>query len=236
LVGEVAISFQNARLYEQLKARTVALESEIAERQQAEAALRESEERDRLITEMTTDYIFIVDVAPAGLLKLRWASESMTRMTGRTIAEAATSDLWASIIHPEDARSFFGFIQEMLTGALPGMIECRSFNKAGEERWIQINAYPRGDANGVVVSIVGAIKDITERKQAKKPCGSAWKNIACCLKPCRWASLSPMNTARLSKPTALPSVSWAYPARNIANAVSLPQTGASSARMESLCG
>ncbi|HNT78617.1 MAG TPA: PAS domain S-box protein, partial [Anaerolineae bacterium] len=168
LVGEVAISFQNARLYEQLKARTVALESEIAERQHAEAALRESEERNRLITEMTTDYIFIVDVAPAGLLKLRWASESMTRMTGRTIAEAATSDLWASIIHPEDARSFFGFIQKMLTGALPGVIECRSFSKAGEERWIQINAYPRGDANGVVVSIVGAIKDITERKQAEE--------------------------------------------------------------------
>ena len=140
---------------------------DITGRKQVEEALRESEWRNRVVAEMTTDYIFIVDVDQSGSLKLRWASDSMLRLTGRTIDDAATPEMWVSIIHPDDAPAFFGTIQQILASGEAGMIECRTFVKSGMERWVQINARPRKDESGAIVSIIGAIKDVSERKRAE---------------------------------------------------------------------
>ena len=63
--------------------------TDIHDRRSAEEALRESEWRNKTISELMTDYVFVVDVVPSGLLKLRWASESMQRITGRTVEDAA---------------------------------------------------------------------------------------------------------------------------------------------------
>jgi PAS domain S-box-containing protein len=141
--------------------------TDITERKRTEEQLRESEWRNRMVTEMTTDYIFIVDVEQTGELKLRWASESMTRLTGRTIDDAVTPEVWKNIIHSDDVPTFFGFVQHVLASGEADVIECRSFTKAGQERWIQINAHPQRAENGAVVSIVGAIKDMSERKWAE---------------------------------------------------------------------
>jgi PAS domain S-box-containing protein len=141
---------------------------DITERKRVEAALRESEWRNRIIAELTTDYVFVVEVAPGGSLKLRWASESMQRLTGRTIAEAATSELWKDIIHPEDVSIFFDFIKHLLASGESGVIECRTFVKSGSHRWIRINAQPFKDESGAITSILGAIADITGRKQAEE--------------------------------------------------------------------
>ena len=78
---------------------------DVTDRKRVQEALKESEWRNRIISELTTDYIFVVDVEPSGVLKLRWASENMFRMTGRKIEDAATPDLWGSIIHPDHQGS-----------------------------------------------------------------------------------------------------------------------------------
>ena len=79
---------------------------DITERKQTEEALKESEWRNRVVSELTTDYIFVVDVIPGGILQLRWASENISRITGRTVDDAKTSDQWKSIVHPDDCSSF----------------------------------------------------------------------------------------------------------------------------------
>jgi PAS domain S-box-containing protein len=141
--------------------------TDITERKHTEDQLRESEWRNRMVTEMTTDYIFIVDVDQTAGLKLRWASESMVRLTGRTVDDAITPDLWRSIIYPGDEAAFFDFVEHVLTSGESGAIECRSLTKSGQYRWIQINTYPQKGENGAVSSIIGAIKDVSERKWAE---------------------------------------------------------------------
>ncbi len=141
---------------------------DITERQQAAEALRKSEWLNRLVAEMITDYIFIVDVGQHGTLTLRWASENMLRMTGRTVSDAKTSDMWRDIIHPDDTSAFFDFVEGLIASGESDTIECRTFIQTGMQRWIQISALPQKDEHDDVVSIVGAISDITERKRAEE--------------------------------------------------------------------
>jgi diguanylate cyclase (GGDEF)-like protein/PAS domain S-box-containing protein len=144
------------------------LDIDLTERKRAEEMLKESEWRNRIVSELTTDYIFVVDVDPSGIFKLRWASDNMFRMTGRTIEDAATSDMWESIVHPDDKARFFDFASHILSAREAGEFECRTFNKNGGERWIRIFARPQVGEGGSVITIVGAIEEITERKQAER--------------------------------------------------------------------
>jgi diguanylate cyclase (GGDEF)-like protein/PAS domain S-box-containing protein len=141
---------------------------DITARKQAEEALKESEWRNRIVSELTTDYIFVVDVERNGTIKLKWASDNMTRVTGRTVEEAATSDLWGKIIHPDDNERFFGFLNHTISTAETGELECRTFYKNGEERWVHIFASTQTGNGDKLMTIVGAIDDITERKRAEK--------------------------------------------------------------------
>ena len=145
-----------------------AMLTDITERKRMEQALQESEWRTRIVSELTTDYIFVVDVDPSGVFKLRWASDNLFRMTGRTVEEAATSDTWGSIIHPDDITRFFDFAKQILSTAEAGEFECRAFYKLGGERWIRIYARPQVGKEAKVETIVGAIQDITERKHAEE--------------------------------------------------------------------
>jgi PAS domain S-box-containing protein/putative nucleotidyltransferase with HDIG domain len=141
---------------------------DITARKNAENALMESEWRNRVITEMTTDYTFIVDIEQKGNLKMRWATENMSRLTGRTLEEASTVDLWKKIIHPDDMDAFESFVKRILTGDKIDIIECRTFTKSGDKRWVEINVQPLKDETGVITSIVGAVKDVSERRRAEE--------------------------------------------------------------------
>jgi two-component system cell cycle sensor histidine kinase/response regulator CckA len=140
----------------------------ITERKLTEEALKNSEQHNKIIAEMTMDYVFIVDVDYQHNLKLRWTSENLVQVTGRTISEAATSDLWKQIIHPENVGNFFKFVEQILTTIKSGEIECRTITKFGTERWIHIFAKPKTDEHNQVITIIGAVKDITERKRAEE--------------------------------------------------------------------
>ena len=139
---------------------------DIVHRKQAEELLKESEWRNRIVSELTTDYIFVVNVDSSGILKLYWASDNLLRITGRTIHDAATPDLWKSIIHPDDRGRFFDFVNQILSTAEAGELECRSLYKHGGERWVHIFARPQIGEGNKVTTIVGAVQDITGRKQA----------------------------------------------------------------------
>ena len=141
----------------------------IRKRDQFAEALRESEERYKIVTSMTSDYIFIVNIDIDGTVVLSYVSDNYPYITGRTIGEVSTPAEWNSIIHPEDLDCFMQFFKEHLASDQPGEMECRSIVKPGTERWIQIFVKPKVDeTTHRPYMIVGAVKDITERKIAEE--------------------------------------------------------------------
>jgi PAS domain S-box-containing protein len=142
--------------------------SDITEQKRSEAALKESEERYRIITELSTDYVFKIAVNEDGSLVMTYVSENLHALTGRTRDEVASSTLWRDIIHPDDWASFVNFQVHLVTSGEPGELDCRTFLKDGTMRRIHIFARPlRDPGGGSVTAIVGAIKDVTERRAAE---------------------------------------------------------------------
>jgi PAS domain S-box-containing protein len=134
----------------------------------AEEYLKDTDWRYRLISEVIADYIFVVDVDPDKKIKLSWASGNMVLLTGRTIGEAVTPEIWEQIIHPDDLSLFHDFIGKMLTTSEKGELECRSFHKDGHARWIRMFARQKKGPDGKLTNIVGAVREITKQKQLEE--------------------------------------------------------------------
>ncbi len=142
---------------------------DITERRRAESALKESEERYRLVSQLSVDYFFKVDISPDGAPGLSYVSENIKAITGRQQDDITGLDQWISVIHPDDQGRFLTFYRKVMTDGLDDSLECRSFLKSGDMRWINVAVHPTLDpSGGRVISILGTVKDITERKQAEE--------------------------------------------------------------------
>ena len=104
-----------------------------------------------------------------GSMTLAYVSENIVALTGRTAGDISSSELWAGVIHPDDREVFIAFQKTSLQPGAPGELECRSFVKGGAIRWIQILVRPILDpGTRAVTAIIGAVKDISERKKAEE--------------------------------------------------------------------
>jgi len=149
-----------ARANEQLK-------EELSRRQLAENALRLSESRYRLISELTSDYIYSVRIEADGRLVTEWVTEAFQRTTGYTVEEVNALGGWLALIHPDDMPLAENF-GRTLSARLASSLEYRIRTKQGLTRWLGDFARPEWDATeGRVVRVLGAVQDITERKLAE---------------------------------------------------------------------
>jgi PAS domain S-box-containing protein len=141
----------------------------IAARKAMETALRESEERHRIITSLTMDYVFRLKVGADGRVTMDMITENYKAMTGREMNDVVTPDLWPKIIHPNDIGRLMEFLRQLVSEGGIGIFEGRSFLKDGSVRWIQVasQAVMAGDPPRTV-EIIGAVKDITERKRMEE--------------------------------------------------------------------
>lgn len=143
------------------------INQDITERIRTEEALRESEELNRIITGLTTDYAYIVDVSPDKKITVRWVSDNMPDLTGRSKDDVKSFESWKEIFPPEDYEKFTAFMWRVLGSCESGSLECRSIRANGDIRWINIYAFPKKMNNGAI-TVYGAIKDITVRKKAEE--------------------------------------------------------------------
>ena len=141
---------------------------DISERKQAEKVLQESEERYRIVSELTSDYAYKDRVEADGSIIPEWFTDSFTRITGYTLEEARVPGFWQRLIHPQDAPTLLRHIQKILSGQSDAD-EMRVITKRGEVHWLRDFSNPVWDASQKhVVSLYGAVQDITERKRAEE--------------------------------------------------------------------
>jgi PAS domain S-box-containing protein len=144
------------------------LEAEIVERKQAEAALRENEERYRIIFGLTNDYAYKNRIEPDGSIFVEWISEGVTHITGYSLAEARSPDFFMKLIHQDDFPILILHTKQIISGKAD-VVEVRILTKSGEIHWLRNSAYPIWDANEKrVVIFYGAAEDITKRKWAEQ--------------------------------------------------------------------
>ncbi|MDD5087843.1 MAG: PAS domain S-box protein [bacterium] len=158
------LAIENARLF------SVA-NRELAERRQAEVALRESENRYRFLAENATDFIWVMDMN----LKGTFCSPSVTRMRGYSVEEANAQSLEETLTPAslEIARQVLG--EELALGRCgpEGKVRVRTLElemvrKDGSTLWTETNASIIWDSDGNPIGILGSTRDISERKRAEQ--------------------------------------------------------------------
>ncbi len=155
-------------MQKQVEEQNVRLRHEITDRKQAEDALRESEERYRLLVENANEAIFIIE---DGVVKFpNFKTEEMTGYSEKELSEIP----FINIIHPDDREMVLERRRKRLLGEkTPSIYSFRMNNKSGDELLVQINA--------VLITWEGKpatinfIRDITEQKRLEAQLQQAQK-------------------------------------------------------------
>jgi PAS domain S-box-containing protein len=135
---------------------------DITERRKAEEALRESEERHRMLLEASPDPIVVYDmegratyVNPAFVETFGWSSQELF---GKRI-EYIPEENW-----PETRVA----IAEMLRGEKIQSFETRRLTKAGRILEMQLSSSVFHDRDGNLAGTIVILRDVTERKKAEE--------------------------------------------------------------------
>ncbi len=137
---------------------------ERARLQKAESALRESEERFRLVARATNDVIWEWDIQS----KRFWIGPSFQPAFGHAVSNVwIPYDQWLDYIHPDDQQPLvFGISSLLATGGRVWWSEHRLRRADGSYAQIYDRASVIYDATGKPQRMVGVTVDITERKAA----------------------------------------------------------------------
>ncbi|MBE9092920.1 PAS domain S-box protein [Tychonema sp. LEGE 07203] len=134
------------------------------QRKQAEAALKESEERFRQLAENIESVFWMVGIQPQEII---YISPGYEKIWGRSCAELyAAGRFIADSIHPEDRDRVVATLTKKIVAE--DEMEYRIVRSDGEIRWIRDRAFPIIDRAGQVYRIVGIAEDISQNKQAEK--------------------------------------------------------------------
>lgn len=152
----------------ELAAANEQLRREIAERVQAEEAVRVSQQRYRLVAELTSDFAYAFRIAADGAVRAEWVTDAFARLLGRSLADVAQPRELLEFVHPDDRPAVERYAHLLLTGQA-GAAEFRIMGVDGRLRWLHNHARPEWDLRAHRVGrIVGAAQDVTERKQAEE--------------------------------------------------------------------
>ena len=134
-----------------------------ARKRKAEAVLRESEERFRVMADMTPSLIWMCDAqGKITYLNQRWLS-----FTGSE-RQAGDGDTYFAHIHPDDVKNMQDVMLEALTERQPFSREYRLYQTDGTCRWMFDVASPRVNGDGTFAGFIGSAIDVTDQKLAQQ--------------------------------------------------------------------
>jgi PAS domain S-box-containing protein len=141
----------------------LSISHDITERIQAEAVMRESEDRFRATFEQAA-----IGVAHVGLAG-KWlrVNQKLCDIVGYTEIELLDR-CFQDLTYPDDLAPNLEYIRQLLAGEIETYaMEKRYIHKLGTLVWVNLTASLRRDAAGAPMHFISAIEDISDRKQAE---------------------------------------------------------------------
>src|SRR5208282_936300 len=124
--------------------------------------LRESEERYGLVSKAVAEGIYEWDVEHNSL----WVSPRLIEIFGLQGRNLTAAD-WNDLVHPEDFLKYRTALRDCFK-CITARLDCeyRVRHGDGQYRWIEDRGVPVRNASGRAVRLVGAVSDISARKEA----------------------------------------------------------------------
>ena len=152
---------------------------DITERKKGEESLRKSEEQYRLLSEHTTDTVWLMDMN----VKLTYFSPSVEKLRGFTPREVI-----AMPIEQHVTPNSFKLVNEVILQEIPKVEADVNYNpvltldieytcKDGTTVWTENKFSVIRDENGKAISILGEARNITERKQAAEELKKSYESL-----------------------------------------------------------
>ncbi len=146
---------------------------DVTERIHAQQALKESEQRFRLLADTAPVLIWMSD--PSG--GCAFLNQPWLDFTGGALAEQVGVG-WTESIHPGDRDRFVAVYREAVAARTPLQAEFRLRRADGEYRWVLASGVPRIEADGAFAGLIGSCVDITETRQAREVLQAARDELA----------------------------------------------------------
>jgi PAS domain S-box-containing protein len=143
-----------------------ARERALAKLRHSEQRVRDSEERFRLLARATSDAIYDMDLATGSV----WRGDGYESLFGYTMGDLGpTTEAWRDLVHPDDLVSLeLSYAEALESGEMSWSGEYRFRRADGNYADILDNAHIVRDAQKKPVRMLGAMVDITRRKQLEQ--------------------------------------------------------------------
>ena len=159
----IAVKAEIERSAEGRAVRLVGAHIDITDSKLAEQALRESEERFRLVSESAPVMLWMGDVQGRCL----YLNRMLRDFWGVAPKDVSHFD-WNASLHPEGRDALFATVGEAMRHHSPFTVEARYRRADGEYRLLRTDAHPRFGTRGEFLGMIGVNVDITQTRQAEQ--------------------------------------------------------------------
>ena len=135
---------------------------DITDQKRAEAALRESEERFRLVAEYAPVMLWMGDAKG----KCVYLNRALREFWGIALEDVPRFD-WNPTVHADDRELLFGPFGTAMEAQSPFTVEARSLRSDGQYRVLKTEAQPRFGADGQFLGMIGVNADVTDARVAE---------------------------------------------------------------------
>lgn len=145
----------------------LAIKENITKEKETQEALEGSEERHRIISELTNDFVYSASIT-LNKLTLDWKSGSLKKLAGYSIEEINKMEYgWYSVVVKDDFENIIIPVIQKFTKEKVLNFEYRIKTKNGSLKWVTDKVKFISDkGESKIMNVIGAIRDVSLRMEA----------------------------------------------------------------------